>query len=242
MFPKYPVKILLIEVDTEESFRNSLEKRGHRVHVAHTWQRALDLLAVAPPDVIVVDGISSPEEGKRICSKLRECGVTTPIIALRDYEAEDEDENGEANGVSSDDRTWGADECLVMPFTYRKLLSRIARLVPARDGEILRAGDLTLNVAHRRLFCNGRRVHLTKKLARLLEIFMRHPGEILSRSHLMREVWQTEYVLDTRTLDTHVSWLRQAIEEDPRCPRRLLTVHGVGYMLVKEAKNNEREH
>jgi DNA-binding response OmpR family regulator len=210
-------KVLLIEGRGAgpNSFRVPLEKKGHQVYVVHTGQSALERLATAPPDVIVVDGISLRSSGTRICHQLREHVPTIPIIVLR------------AEGESTD--AGDADVCLVAPFTSRKLLNRIERLMPARGGEILRVGDLALNLTQKRVICNGREKRLTPKLFKLLEAFMSRPGEVLSRRYLMRHVWQTEYVGDTRTLDVHIRWVRQIIEENPDKPRYLQTVRGIGY-------------
>ncbi|MER3459365.1 MAG: hypothetical protein C4309_12710, partial [Chloroflexota bacterium] len=142
-----------------------LEKKGHQVHVVHTGQSALERLATAPPDVIVVDGISLRSSGTRICHLLHEHVPTIPIIVLR------------AEGESTD--AGDADVCLVAPFTSRKLLNRIERLMPARGGEILRMGDLALNLTQKRVICNGREKRLTPKLFKLLEAFMSRPGEVL---------------------------------------------------------------
>lgn len=212
-------KVLLIEGKGAgpNSFRVPLEKKGHQIHVVHTGRSALERLATVPPDVIIVDGISLHSSGARICHLLHEHVPLIPIIVLR------------AAGESAD--VGDADVCLVAPFTSRKLLNRIERLMPARGGEILRVGDLALNLTQKRIICNGREKRLTPKQFKLLETFMRRPGEVLSRRFLMRHVWQTEYVGDTRTLDVHIRWVRQIIEENPDKPRYLQTVRGIGYCL-----------
>jgi DNA-binding response OmpR family regulator len=83
----------------------------------------------------------------------------------------------------------------------------------------------------KRVRCQDREATLTPRLAFLLKTLMDHPGEALEREQLFRDVWNTEYTADTRTLDVHISWLRQAIEENPRKPRFLKTIRGVGYRL-----------
>jgi len=99
----------------------------------------------------------------------------------------------------------------------------------ARAPQVLTVDGLRLNLETRELH-NGRGVaHLTPKECRLLATFMRHPDRVLSHKFLMREVWETDYVGDTRTLQVHISWLRRKIEENPRRPTRLRTVRGVGY-------------
>jgi DNA-binding response OmpR family regulator len=120
---------------------------------------------------------------------------------------------------------------LHLPFTARKLLNRIIPLLPADETQILHAGPIRLNLRLKKVRCKGREARLTPRLVRLLQILMEHSGEMLRREDLFREVWNTAYVGDTRTLDVHISWLREAIEEDPRRPRFIKTVRGVGYRL-----------
>jgi DNA-binding response OmpR family regulator len=100
---------------------------------------------------------------------------------------------------------------------------------PARVPQVLTVDGLRLNLGTRELKNGKGAVHLTPKECRLLATFMRYPNQVLSHKFLMKEVWQTDYVGDTRTLQVHVSWLRRKIEENPRQPARLRTVRGVGY-------------
>jgi DNA-binding response OmpR family regulator len=88
-----------------------------------------------------------------------------------------------------------------------------------------------LDLERKRVRCQGKEARLTPRMTHLLQVLMRHPGEVLEREQLFREVWKTEYMGDTRTLDVHISWLREAIEEDPHKPHLLKTIRGVGYRL-----------
>ena len=95
--------------------------------------------------------------------------------------------------------------------------------------QVFRAADLTLDLARREIKgCNGHN-KLTPKECELLALFMSYPGRVLSRKLLMKEVWDTDFLDDTRTLEVHICWLRKKIEEDPRNPQRLRTIRGVGY-------------
>jgi two-component system phosphate regulon response regulator PhoB len=128
----------------------------------------------------------------------------------------------------------GADSYLVKPFTSRKVLNRVRMLLPTQqgDGEVVRAGQITLYRAKPSVDVGGDgEVRLTPKQANLLELFLRHPNRVLSRRKLMQEVWQTDYVGDTRTLDVHIRWVREAIEADPGNPQCITTVRGVGYIF-----------
>jgi len=95
--------------------------------------------------------------------------------------------------------------------------------------QVFRVADLTLDLAKREIKgCNGP-TKLTPKECKLLALFMSYPGRVLSRKLLMKEVWDTDFLDDTRTLEVHICWLRKKIEEDPRRPQRLRTIRGVGY-------------
>jgi DNA-binding response OmpR family regulator len=112
------------------------------------------------------------------------------------------------------------------------LINSIERLLPlAGDDGILTCGPFSMDVSRRVLVANGQETQLTPKLAVLVEMFLNHPGETLDRKTLMVEVWDTDYLGDTRTLDVHVRWIRQAIEPEPGKPRYLKTIRGVGYRL-----------
>jgi len=97
---------------------------------------------------------------------------------------------------------------------------------------VLRLGDLVLDQERRELVVNGKAYHLTPKECQLLTTFMQHPGEVLTRRFLMREVWETDFCEDTRTIEVHVSWLRRKIGDGARCPHQIQAVRGVGYMFI----------
>ena len=124
-----------------------------------------------------------------------------------------------------------ADCVLIQPFTLQKLLNRIRPLLPVNEKNLLKVGPLALNVDRRWVRCENRKASLTPRLVVLMRLLMERPGEVLKREELFSEVWETAYTDDTRTLDVHISWLRQAVEEDPRHPRFIKTVRGVGYRL-----------
>ena len=117
------------------------------------------------------------------------------------------------------------------PFTSRKLLNRIAPLLPGDGKNILHVGFIRLDLERKSVRCLGREAHLTPRLTHLLEVLLLHAGEAVGRAELFSEVWDTEYTVDTRTLDVHISWLREALEEDPRKPQFLKTIRGIGYRL-----------
>jgi len=213
-------KILWIEGNRAEGppFLPSLRKKGFLVESVATGSEALAYLAAHDTDLIVVHTASMRSNGKRICRSLSEQSRGIPIVVI-----------ASANRPINDDTC--AKVVITLPFTARKLLNRITPLLPSEQRNMLSAGPLRLDIENKRLYCQGREAKLTPRLVLLLQVLMQHAGKVLERDDLFRQVWNTEYTVDTRTLDVHISWLRQALEQDPRKPQFLKTVRGVGYRL-----------
>jgi len=195
-----------------------MEKRGYAVTVEHSTQTLWKRLQSFSPDIVVLDAASLKTSGARTCKQLRASMNGTPILLIVDKKHAPDDEVG-ATGM------------LVPPFTPRKLLNNVARLLPGDDSAALQVGPIKLNLAQRRITCAGREQRVTPKQARLLEMFLRAPGQLLTRKAIIKHVWDTDYTGDTRTLDVHMSWLRSVIEPNPQKPRYIKTVRGQGYRL-----------
>ncbi len=209
--------ILLVE--GERAARTScapvLEKKGFQVARVHTLRATSQALETNPPDLLVVDTRCLRFNGLRLCEALSANETHIPILLI----VPEDQKRPHYPGVS----------VLRGTPTARKLLNRVKRLLSPPGNHLLRAGELTLDLQRRVLIRKGEEHRLTPRQARLLEVFMRNPGRVLTRAFLMKEVWETDYLDDTRTLEVHVHWLRKAIEEDPRRPRYLTTVRKVGY-------------
>jgi DNA-binding response OmpR family regulator len=215
--------ILLVEgrKASGQSLAPALRKAGYNLNIAHTGAMAFELIAEQWPDLVVFDATTMRSSGARTCRRLRRLLGDTPIIHSRAADA-------------VEDRSAEADVYLRHPFTPRKLLNRIQAMLPADDykEEIIRCGEITFYRSKRSVDLSGQgERRLTPKLARLLEEFVRHPNKVVSRRQLMRNVWNTDYVGDTRTLDVHIRWMREFIEENPAEPKLLRTVRGKGYIL-----------
>ncbi|NIV30229.1 MAG: hypothetical protein GWN58_12255 [Anaerolineae bacterium] len=210
--------ILLVEgrKPAAEYLAPVLNDHGCSVVTARTRRDALAKVREIRPAVVVLDDPSLRFSCRRFCTTLRDLDLETSVLMLL--------QKGEKI-----DRSVGARAYLRHPVSAKKLINRITRLLPAPEDEVLRVGDVALNLEQRCVVRGNRETHLTPKQARLLEVLMRHPGEILSRGFLMKQVWDTDYLGDTRTLDVHVHWVRKAIEADPRSPVCLRTIRGVGY-------------
>jgi DNA-binding response OmpR family regulator len=215
--------LLLIEGHAAggESLAPALERAEYEYLTLHTGSEATEWLSDHTADLIIFDASTMRSSGIRTCQRIRKLAERTPIIHSRAADSEE-------------DRTAGADIYLQRPFSGRKLINRVRALLPAdsEQEEIVRYGPLTLYRAKRSVEVDGRGEYiLTPKLALLLETFIRHPNELLSRRQLMLDVWDTDFIGDTRTLDVHIRWIRECIETDPGTPRYLRTVRGKGYLL-----------
>ncbi len=213
------IRILLIEGKRPDrtSFQTGLTKKNFSVETAGSGSAALARLESRQPDLIILDAASMRTSGKRICTTLREKAPGVPIVLILDA-------NTPANGAP-------ADVILHLPFTLQKLINRIKPFLPQEAKNVLRAGPIHLDIKKRSVHCLERQTVLTPRLMRLLKELMDHAGQVIERETLFSRVWETQYTGDTRTLDVHISWLRQAIEDDPRHPRFIKTIRGLGYRL-----------
>ena len=214
-------KILWIEGrwSNNQNFVSVLQNKGFNIDTVPTGKTAIETITKSRYDLVVVNAASLRTSGKRICRSIRERRGNLPILLICDPE--------KVVKVNPD----CINTVLVLPFTSRKLVNRIAPLLPGDDGHMIKAGHILLDPARNQVRCHGKKSTLTPRLVRLLSTLIESKGEVVEREDLFREVWLTNYTGDTRTLDVHISWLRQAIEKDPRNPQILKTIRGVGYRL-----------
>jgi len=199
-------------------FVPGLRRKGLAVDTVSSGNQALVAISASAPDLVVINAASMKTTGRRIARSIRELNPDIPIIRIADHN------QNEVNDP-------GVNLTLTLPFTSRKLFNRIQLLLPVENQKTIRRGPISINQETRSVECEGRQAWLTPHSAKLLVALMEHAGEVLERSDIFRKVWKTHYTEDMRTLDVHISWLRQAIEEDPHTPRFLITVRGVGYRL-----------
>jgi len=213
-------KILWIEGKRANGpyFIPDLRKKDFTVEIVSTGKAANQYLSEDKFDLVVLNAATFRTSGKRICNDIRSTWKKLPILMIANPD----------KPVSND---VGADVLLELPFTIRKLVNRINPLLPHSSNKVLRTGPIHLDLERRIVRCKEKEAHLTPRLTSLLQIFMEHPNEVLVREDIFRKIWNTEYTGDTRTLDVHISWIRQAIEPNPRKPRFLITIRSVGYRL-----------
>jgi DNA-binding response OmpR family regulator len=216
-------RILLCQTtDTQlPNLRAALAKKAHQI------AGPLDLAdsgyldkvpALGPIDLAILDA-SCGLDGSSCCKVFNGAYSDIPIILLV----------AEGTRIDSDCTRVTGGNVLRMPFTPRKVINRVNKLTSCRLGNTIAVGDLSLNLDKRCVYWGDVVHRLTPRQAKLLEVFMRHAGRTLTRKFLMETVWETDYMGDTRTLDVHVRWIRERIEEDPSAPRYLRTVRGIGY-------------
>ncbi|MBI3158833.1 MAG: response regulator transcription factor [Chloroflexi bacterium] len=218
---KQSTQILWVEGrwKSNPEFVPSLQKKGFFVEIVSTGKDAISSLTRQDLQLVVVDAASMRTSGRRICKAIRERVNGMPIVLIADPDNPLEDGEDCANVT------------LALPFTSRKLVNRIQPLLPSDEDRMLKAGPVHLDIEGKQVRSYGRSTPLTPRLVRLLKMFMDRKGEVIEREDLFKKVWRTNYTGDTRTLDVHISWLRQAIEKDPKKPKLLRTIRGVGYRL-----------
>ena len=222
--------ILLVE--DEEGLRMTLSDRlrseGYMVDFAADGDEGLNKATGLPFDLIILDIMLPHRSGLDVCRDIRIAGLATPILLLtaRDQTVD------KVLGLKL-----GADDYVTKPFDTLELMARVEALLrraPARTTPtVLQLGSLRMDVRGTEVTRDGKEIPLSAREFQLLRHFMEHPGATLSRSELLQEVWGYKSVPLTRTVDVHIAWLRQKIEDDPKNPRYIVTVHGQGYRFAK---------
>jgi DNA-binding response OmpR family regulator len=214
----------------------NLRKEGHQVLTAADGALALDVARREQPDLVVLDLLLPKVDGLEVCRTIRQSPAgpmrTVPILML----TAKTDEVDKVVGLEL-----GADDYVTKPFSMRELLARVKAMLrrsrmedEEHEAELpapVTFGDLTLDVAQRRVLRKGKDVAMKPKEFDLLSYLMRNPGQVFSREQLLDHVWGYGHVADIRTVDVHVRWLREKIEKHPSKPKLLETVRGVGYRL-----------
>lgn len=219
-------RILL--VDDEPGLRRTLSdrlrKEGYAVETAENGGVALALARKSHYDVIILDLNLPVKDGLQVCHELRREGQNVAVLMLtaRDTMAD------KITGLKR-----GADDYMTKPFESAELLARIEALLRRTRGELgadeLGFGDVVVKPRAGQVLRGGHPIRLSAQEFKLLVHLVRHPGVVLSRDELLDAVWGYQATPETRTVDVHISWLRQKLEPDPHNPRHIVTVYGLGY-------------
>ena len=217
--------ILLVEDDAtlRHTLALNLRAEGHRVLEAEDGENGLAAARSESPDLVVLDVMLPRLDGLTVCRLLRrESAVPIILLTARGAEAD------KIIGLET-----GADDYIVKPFSLGEFLARVRaalrRGAAAPPADVLTFGDLRLDLAARRVARAGRAIALAPREFDLLALLMRHRGAVMSRDLLLARVWGDDFVGDARTVDVHIRWLRQKLEQDPSQPVLIQTVRGVGY-------------
>ncbi|MFZ4813069.1 MAG: winged helix-turn-helix domain-containing protein [Phototrophicaceae bacterium] len=224
----------LLLIDDERKLTDplsaSFKRAGYAVSVANDGHTGLSLAMVEKPDVIVLDVMMPGLDGWQVCQAVRQHSAV-PIIMLTALD----DSIDRIKGLEM-----GADDYLVKPFSYKELEAHVRamlRRVQLDRGEQaapqITIGSITLDLEAHVVTKDGQVVAVRQKEYEILTLLMTNPGKVISRDRLFDEVWGTDWLGDTRTLDVHMSWLRGKLEDDPTHPVYLQTVRGVGYRFAK---------
>src|SRR5215208_4373588 len=230
------MKILVVDDEraVRESLRRALELEGYDVQLAEDGAQAIERLGAAAdngqPDAVILDVLMPGIDGIEVCRYLRRTGNTTPVLMLT---ARD----GVGDRVAGLDA--GADDYLVKPFALEELLARVRALLrrsdpTSRDG-VLRFADLELDPAAHEVRRGDRPMELTRTEFHLLELFLRNPRQVLTRSLIFERVWGYDFGPTSNSLDVYVGYLRRKTEAGGE-PRLIQTVRGVGYALREPAR------
>ena len=232
--------ILVVEDDSalRDTIAYNLRGEGYMVLTAADGISALEITHQNPVSLVMLDLMLPRLDGLDVCRQLRTRTETanTPILMLT------------ARGEETDKvigLELGADDYVTKPFSWKELRARVRALLrrgehtPAttsttventgEDRRILTAGDLHIDVDRREVRRGDREIELPTRLFDLLVYLVRNKGLVLTRDRLLQHVWGYDYAGDTRTVDVHMRWLREKLEDDPASPQLLLTVRGVGY-------------
>jgi two-component system response regulator MprA len=220
----------VLVVDDEPAVRRALERalrlENHDVTLAADGEEALDQLASHPTDAVILDVMMPKLDGLEVCRRLRTAGDRTPVLMLTARDAIDD----RVEGLDV-----GADDYLGKPFALRELQARLRALLRRSgdgigEGEILRYADLSLDPIAHEVRRGDRLIELSKTEFLLLELFLRHPRQVLTRSTIFENVWGYDFGPTSNALGVYMGYLRRKTEEGGEA-RLLHTVRGVGYVL-----------
>ncbi len=219
----------ILVVDDDPALRAALDRalklEGYRVSFAHDGRQALQMMTGASQDAVILDLGLPLMDGVEVCRRARERGDRTPVLMLTARDAVSD----RVEGLDA-----GADDYLVKPFALDELLARLRallrRTVATPAESILKFADMVLDLQTMDVRRGKRDLELTRTEFRLLELFMRNPRVVLSRSRIFEEVWGYDFGASSNALEVYVSYLRRKLEADGE-PRLIHTVRGVGYTL-----------
>jgi two-component system KDP operon response regulator KdpE len=221
-------RILVVDDEPQicKLLRVSLGAHGYNVHEAHNGNDGINLTTAIKPDLIILDLGLPDVDGKTVVTTIREWSeVPIIILTARDQEQE-----------KIDVLDAGADDYITKPFGVGELMARIRvsirRAAHSEDEPVINCGDLSIDLALRRVTVGGREVKLTPTEYDIIKVLGQHVGKVLTHKQLLKAVWGNSYGEDTHYIRVYIGQLRRKIEDNPTQPRYIITESGVGYRLM----------
>ncbi len=230
----YAMKRILIvddEVDIANSIQYVLKQEGFSTLLAHDGWKAMELYQAQRPDLLILDLMMPGLDGYEVCRRVRSLDQKTPILMLTARTSEIDTVVG---------LELGANDYIAKPVRLRELVARVkahlrdATPQAAVHNRSIKYGELTIDLDPREVTVGSKPLELTFKEFELLAALARHPNRVFTRDQLFSDVWGSDFLGESRTVDVHIRYLREKLEDDPSHPRHILTVRGVGYRLVWE--------
>lgn len=213
--------ILLVEnnkLNQPDSLVADLEKQDFQVTVAHTAKVAAQKTESLWPNVVIFNTTNCNVKLSSLQNTVNQSNLNIPYVVV-----------GEADDHTAADNTFFS-----ISDDFEQLKDTITKATAKQKGRFVRLPDLVIDTRQRQVLRGDQQFHLTPKEFKLLLLLVEYKDRDLSRRAIMKEVWETDYMGDTRTLDVHIRWLREKIEDVPNRPRRLITIRGVGYRLISQ--------
>lgn len=225
-------KILIVddEVDIANSIQYVLSQEGFNTSLAHDGLRAMEMYEKDRPDLVILDLMMPGIDGYELCRRVRALDKKTPILMLTARTSEIDTVVG---------LELGANDYIAKPVRLRELVARVKahlRETPDAQRQVsgIRLGELHIDVDSRTVRVSEKDIDLTFKEFELLLAMARQPNRVFSRDQLFSQVWGSDFLGESRTVDVHIRYLREKLEDNPSQPKHILTVRGVGYRLVWE--------
>ena len=215
--------ILLVEnnkLSQLDSLVANLQVQDYQVTVAHTAKAAAQKTEALWPNVVIFNTTNCNVKLSNLQDTINQSNLNIPYVVV-----------GEASNQMVADNTFFS-----IPGDSDQLKQSITKATALQKDRFIRLPDLVIDTRQRQVLRGAQQFHLTPKEYKLLLLLVEYKDRDLSRRAIMKEVWETDYMGDTRTLDVHIRWVREKIEEDPNRPRRLITIRGVGYRLITQSE------
>jgi len=224
-------KLLIVddEVEIANSIQYVMNQEGFSTLLAHDGHKAIQLIEAEKPDLIILDLMMPGLDGYEVCRRVRANDRKTPILMLTARTSEIDTVVG---------LELGANDYISKPVRIRELVARVkahlreSPVATPSQPKGIRLGNLAIDMDSRTVLVGHQQIDLTFKEFELLAAMAKHPNRVFTRDQLFAQVWGSDFLGESRTVDVHIRYLREKLEENPSQPKHILTVRGVGYRLV----------